>query len=66
MLDIASYEEKLMSKVWTSRIEADENGDLILPLPPELIAELGWKVGDTIVWDIDEEANIVTLSKKGN
>lgn len=55
-----------MSKVWTSRIEADENGDLILPLPPELIAELGWKVGDTIVWDIDEEANIVTLSKKGN
>ena len=31
-------------------LEQDENGDLILPLGDELCSELGWKVGDTIVW----------------
>lgn len=31
-------------------LEEDENGNLILPLGDELCSELGWKVGDTIVW----------------
>tara|TARA_R110000868_G_scaffold241996_2_gene497561 strand:- start:408 stop:584 length:177 start_codon:yes stop_codon:yes gene_type:complete len=28
--------------------QEDENGDLILPIPPELLAKLGWKENDTI------------------
>lgn len=31
-------------------LEEDENGNLILPLGDELCSELGWKVGDTILW----------------
>ena len=31
-------------------LEQDENSDLILPLGDELCSELGWEIGDTIVW----------------
>jgi hypothetical protein len=31
-------------------LEQDENGDLILPLGDELCKEVGWEIGDTIVW----------------
>ena len=37
-------------------LEEDENGNLILPLGDELCSELGWKVGDTILWtDLGDE-----------
>jgi len=30
--------------------EDPETGDLILPFPPDLLAEAGWKEGDTLEW----------------
>lgn len=30
--------------------EDPETGDIILPLPPELLENLGWKEGDTLEW----------------
>jgi hypothetical protein len=39
-----------MSKRYTVRVELDENGEECLPFPEEMIAELGWQVGDTICW----------------
>jgi len=33
----------------------DENGDLILPIPPELLKRLGWKEGDTLDFNLDEK-----------
>lgn len=36
---------------WTVHIEEDaETGDLILPLPPDLLSEVGWLEGDTLTW----------------
>jgi len=35
---------------WTVTVEEDENGDLVLPLPNELLQELDWKIGDTLSW----------------
>ena len=36
-------------KSW--QVELIEDGeDLILPLPPEMLANLGWQEGDTIEW----------------
>jgi hypothetical protein len=32
------------------KLVEDANGDLILPLEDEIFADLGWEVGDTIVW----------------
>jgi hypothetical protein len=35
----------------TITLEEDpETGDLILPLSDELIEEMGWKIGDTLIW----------------
>lgn len=44
------------------KIEEAENGDLIIPLPEEMLKELGWKEGDEI--DIQEnEEGIIVLKK---
>ena len=35
---------------WTVTVEQD-GSDLILPLPPDLLAMQGWKPGDTLEWE---------------
>ena len=39
--------------------EDPESGDLLLPLPPELLEQLGWKEGDNIQVDLDDLGRIV-------
>lgn len=40
-----------MSK-YTVRVEQDPyTGDLILPIPDELLAEVGWGEGDELEWE---------------
>ena len=39
-------------------------GDLIMPLPAELIEAQGWNIGDTLAWDVDSVNGAVSLSKK--
>jgi len=49
---------------YTVTIEKDpDTGELILPIPPELLEELGWKEGDTLVWTINKD-DTVTLHKR--
>lgn len=45
------------------KLEQDDNGDLILPLTDEILASVGWKIGDTIVWT-DNGDGSWTMSKK--
>ncbi len=33
---------------WTVTVEQDEDGDLIVPLPNELLAKLGVEIGDSL------------------
>jgi len=35
-------------------IEEDEEGNLILPIPDKMLEQLGWKEGDTLVWEETE------------
>ena len=57
---------KSMTKTWTAVLEEDiATGELILPLPTDLIEQLGWKEGDDLVWDINEETKQISLTKKG-
>lgn len=36
---------------WVITLEEDpETGDLILPFTDEILAEVGWKTGDTLQW----------------
>lgn len=50
-----------MSKVYSVTLEDanDGSGDLILPLPDELLAEVGWKTNDTLSFDVDGNGHIV-------
>jgi hypothetical protein len=47
---------------YTVRIEEDENGDLILPLPDEMLKELGWGVGTTLYWHVDKHNQSIILT----
>lgn len=48
------------SKYYT-QVEVDENGDLVLPLPDELLQELGWTT-DTVI-DFQQYDTYFTLRK---
>lgn len=43
--------------------EDPETGDVILPLPQELLDKLGWKPGDELSWNESETGSWI-LSKK--
>lgn len=47
---------------WTAYVQQDGD-DLILPLPDELLAEMGWKEGDVLVWDIQDNGSVVLRKK---
>ena len=32
-------------------VEADDDGNLVLPIPVELLNQMGWDIGDTLIWD---------------
>lgn len=39
--------------------QKDDNGDLLIPIPPSLIQALDWKDGDAIEINLDENGNFV-------
>jgi hypothetical protein len=50
---------------WIVQLEEDpETGDLVMPFPPELLTELGWGVGDTLTWEVDNNTPTFKLTKK--
>lgn len=44
-------------------LEDKETGDLILPIPQELLDRLGWREGDTLSWNQDPQGRWI-LSKQ--
>ena len=50
-------------KTWTAIVEYDElTGDHILPLGDEVCDELGWKEGDTLNWQPNDDGSF-TITK---
>ena len=47
------------NKTHTVTVEADDNGELFLPIPVELLNQMGWDFGDTLIW----EENFGRISK---
>lgn len=39
--------------------QQDENGDLLIPLPPMLLNSLKWQEGDDIRFDIDDKGRFI-------
>lgn len=51
-----------MQNRWT--VEVKQNGDeYYLEFPDELLAQTGWKIGDTLIWK-DRKDGSWTLKKK--
>ena len=49
---------------WTLTVEEDpETGESILQLPPDLLANIGWKEGDELEWN-DNGDGSWSLTKK--
>jgi hypothetical protein len=49
-----------MNKSWEVILEEDENGEIILPFPPELIRDYGWQEGDEIDFKILDKTVLIT------
>lgn len=41
----------------------EATGDTIIPLPPQLLKQLGWKEGDEIDFQLDDTGKIVVTKK---
>lgn len=49
---------------WTVTLEEDpETGDLMLPLPEDVLKALSLKEGDSLNWDVQEDGSVI-LSKQ--
>jgi len=44
--------------------EDPETGDLIIPIPPQVLASLGWKEGDDIEFEVGKDNNVIYVKKK--
>ena len=51
---------------WTVHLEEDpETGELIMPFPPDLLAQVGWDFGDELIWE-DMQDGRWSLRRKGD
>ncbi len=49
---------------WTIKLEEDpESGDLIMPFTPDMLRQVGWDIGDTLIWE-DLQDGSWSLRKK--
>ena len=53
------------NKTWTTYVEVDPEDpeSYIITFPDEVIAAAGWLVGDTLIWDLQDDGRII-LTKK--
>ena len=50
---------------YTITLETDpETGDLMMPFPPELLNQMGWDIGDTLIWEEVDQGKAFSLRKK--
>ena len=47
---MATTDSGNIKKYWIETVQEDENGELVLPFPQELLDEVGWKPGDNLEW----------------
>jgi hypothetical protein len=65
-LDNVESVNNMQSKITTLNVEEDPlTGDFFLQLTDEICEELGWAVGDTLVWE-ELPNNSWSIKKKDN
>lgn len=51
--------KQLDDKSYEVITQEDDNGDLLLPIPPMLLKQLNWKPGDEIDFSIDDKGRYI-------
>ena len=55
---MADYPKKTGEHSWTVQIQEDgKTKELYLELPPEALAQVGWDIGDTLLWEELDNGN---------
>ena len=58
-------ETKTKDTRWIVELEEDpETGELVMPLPIELLEEMGWRIGDTLEWNAGKDNTSFKLTRK--
>jgi len=52
-----------MENSYTVKLEEDSNGDLLMPIPTELLDNLGWNEGDEIEFVEDNYSDAFYIRK---
>lgn len=53
---------EIEAKVWTTKV-AEENGELVILFPPDLMQHVGWKEGDNLAWVISDDGKQCSIIK---
>ena len=54
-------------KTYTVIVEQDpETGELVIPFTPDMLAQVGWDFGDTIVWTESDHGSFILTKKDSN
>lgn len=51
--------ENPITNSWSVIVEEDENGDILIPLSPDIISKYGWCPGDKIEFEIVDRSVII-------
>ena len=46
--------------------EDPDSGDVLLPIHPILLAEMGWKEGDDVEFNVDDIGRLIIKKKNNN
>lgn len=50
-LDKLLFGEVEKGQSFIVKVVEGENGDLVLPIPTELLNQMGWDIGDNLLWE---------------
>ena len=54
---------KIMSHRFTTKLEEDDFGDLLLTIPYEICEELGWNTDEELDYDVQDDCFILKRQK---
>lgn len=54
-----------MTQSWTVTLEEDPNsGELLLPLTPDMLSQVGWDFGDVLEWHDNKDGSWTIMKKQ--
>jgi len=57
--------EQKATQMWTVKVEQDpDTGELVLPLPADLLSQMGWIEGTDLFWEETDGKNLILTDKK--